>query len=101
MSILEKSAVHQFRKPLYSITLSIYSVSNCGKDLQTGSPVEVSATDKDLYRLKNRVQELILSANCEGECFVEMIVLKNGKYYDSDEWWAVVDLVEKKVEVHL
>lgn len=84
---------------MYEMTLSIYPVAVCGEDLQTGSPVEVSAESEDLYGLKCRTEELILSVQCEGKCFVEMQITENGKYFDRDEWWCNVLLAEKRVIV--
>ena len=100
---LEEVPIHNVRSTEYMMTLSIYPVVKCGSDLQKGSPLEVTARGEELYRLKMRAEELVLSAMSEkkysGKCFVEMLVEKNGSYCERDEWWVDVDLVEKKVVV--
>lgn len=99
MSLLEKRPIHRGRNLSYEMSLTIYCTALCGDDLQKGSPVRVSARGEDLYELKRRTAELILSVVlCEGECFVEMMITENGKYVDRDEWWCTVDTVNKKVK---
>ena len=100
MGVLDERPIHRYKKPVYEVVLSIYSTALCGEDLQRGEPVEVSAKGEDLYALKCRTDELILSVTpCEGLCFVEMKVTKDGEYCDCDEWWCLVDLIKKTVEV--
>ena len=85
------------------MTLSIYPVSLCGSDLQKGNPLKVYAEGEELCRLKMQAEELVLSAmsdkRLDGECFIEMLIEKNGSYHDRDEFWVDVDLVEKKAKV--
>ena len=94
--------IHRLIDPVYKMSLYVYPVSLCGSDLQKGSPLEVTAEGTDLYEMKLKTEELVLSAvapDYDGECFVELRVEKDGEYCESDEWWVDVDLVEKKVKV--
>ena len=99
MSVLNERPIHRAKNPVYEISLSIYPVAVCGEDLQTGSPIEVSAEGEDLYAMKLRVKELVLSVVKEdGKCFVEMQITKNGEYFDRDEWWCFVYSSDNRVE---
>lgn len=92
--------IHRHVKPVYEMSLCIYPVALCGEDLQTGSPIKVSAKGEDLYALKCRTNELLLSAvKCGGKCLVEMTITEDGRYHDRDEWWCTVDPVQKKVDI--
>lgn len=101
MSLLEERPVHRFRDPKYIMSLYVYPVEKCGTDLQRGEPLEESAEGTDLYELKMKANQLIMSAmsseGYDGECFVEVRVEKDGEYCESDEYWVNVDLVENKV----
>lgn len=97
MDSLNVIPIPRSKDPEYEMILFIYPVDKCGEDLQKGSPVEVSAKGTDLYELKCRMDELILSSLCGGKCFVEMRITKDGMYHDCDEQWVEVDLNEKKV----
>ena len=100
MSVLDPRPVHRCKDYNYKMTLYVYPVVLCGSDLQRSNPLEVTAEGTDLYELKQRIEELILSCcDYDGECFVEMRVEKNGQYCESDEAWAEVDLVAKKVTI--
>ena len=100
MSLIESNPIERVRKPEYVMSLYVYPVALCGDDLQKGNPLEVSAKGDDLYALKMRTEELILSCcDYDGECFVEIRVEKDGQYCESDEVWAEVDLVAKKVKI--
>ena len=99
MNYVEEKGIHRYTKPVFEISLSIYSVAVCGEDLQKGSPFKVSAKGEDLYELKMRTSELILSVVPKSsKCFVEGLVTKDDKYYDRDEWWVEVDVLNKTVE---
>lgn len=93
---LETGAIPRSKSLEYKVTLSVYPVSLCGGDLQKGEPLEVHRKGNDLLYLKSNVDELVLSAmyssNCEGLCFVEMLVTVNGEYHSREEWWCDVDL---------
>lgn len=98
---MKEYPIHNGIEQKYKMSLYVYPVARCGVDLQKGKPLEVSVEGSDLFELKLKTEELVLSLmsskNYEGECFVELRTEKNGEYHDSDEWWAVVDLVAKKV----
>ena len=83
--------------------LSIYPVTLCGEDYQSGKPLEISDEGADLYELKLKANDLVMCAmtkkKCDGKCFVEMIIEKDGQHIDSDEWFVDVDLYKKTVEV--
>lgn len=101
MSVLDERPILRVRDPKYRMNLSIYPVATCGDDLQKGKPLEVSSEDTDLYELKRRIEWLILSAvskKHEGKCFVEMVIEKDGRYYDQDEQWVVVDPLNKTIK---
>lgn len=87
------------RNPVYEMRLSIYPVSVCGEDLQTGSPIEVSKKSEDLLSLKHSTRHLILgNVPCSGKCFVEMLITKNGQYYERDEDWFYADIVKEELK---
>lgn len=94
--------IRKFRNPKYKMTLYIYPVADCGEDLQTGDPLEVSSEGEDLYEMKCGVNELILNtmtafnAN-DGKCFIEVRIEKDDEYFDCDEWWVSVNLAERTV----
>lgn len=98
MCYVSERPIHRTRKPVYEMSLTLYPTALCGDDLQKGEPVRVSEKGEDVYELKCRTKDLILSAvPCEGKCFVEMLITEEGKYFDRDEWWCEVTLVDKKV----
>jgi hypothetical protein len=82
---------------MYKITLTIYPIADCGKDLQHGEPLEVFYEGSDVYEMKKDIDTTILhtmrelNAN-DGETFVEFLMEHNGEYYDHDEQWIDVDL---------
>ena len=82
---------------VYKITLAIYPIADCGKDLTKGEPLETSYEGNNLVILKRAIDWTIINtmkihnAN-DGETFVEMDIEKDGKYFDHDEITAVVDL---------
>ena len=91
MSYLEERPVHRTKRPVYEVSLSIYPVEVCGEDLQKGEPVRISDKGEDLYELKKRTNKQMLSS-VSGKCFVEMLVTKDGEYFDRDEWWFYKEL---------
>lgn len=88
--------IERIKKPMYEMELSIYSVELCGKDLQSGSPIEVFAEGTDVSEMKERVTRIVLDAlaplHLSGKCFIEMYFTKNGEYFDRDDCWISVDL---------
>ena len=102
MSFVDKKFSVNLKPYEFEMELYIYPVALCGEDVSRGEPLEVKASGHDLHKLKLQVNELILltmsSEGYDGECFVEMRVTERGNYHSSDEWWAEVDLVNKKVE---
>ena len=105
MKMLDEMPIHNPRKTVYRMSLSIYPVMKCGSDLQEGEPLRVSEENEDLYQLKTKVDMLVLSVmskeGYDGKCFVEVLIEKNGLYSERDEYWVEVDLVEEKVrEIH-
>lgn len=103
MSVQLNKISNRYKVDKYLISLSVYPVARCGGDLQTGSPLTVSAEGRDLFDLKHQANDLVLSVMTDngysGECFVEMIATKNGGYCDSDEWWCTVDTVRKEIKL--
>ena len=81
----------------YKITLTIYPIADCGKDLSRGDPLEVSYEGSDLDALKRNIDHTILdtmrklNAN-DGETFVRLDIEHNGRYCDHDEQTVWVDL---------
>ena len=95
----EDRPIHRVRNPVYELSLSIYTVAECGEDLQGGSPHTVSAKGEDLYELKRGITQMILSAiENDGKCFVEMMITEDDKYFDRDEWWCEISHKENKIE---
>ena len=84
---------------MYKLELQIYlivdgSVSN--------DSVDVSVEGEDVEKLKERISGLVLSAlapfdlkRCE--CLVEMLIEKDGEYYDHDDAFVVADLENNKL----
>ena len=103
MSVLDERPIHRFRDPKYEMTLSVYPEEICGADLQKGDPLEITAEGTDPYELKKRTDELILSVmsskGCGGKCLVEMLMTKDGRYYDRDECWVIVNPIDDTVKI--
>ena len=88
---------------MYKVTLTIYPIADCGKDLQHGEPIEVSYEGNDAYQMKIDVDDVILNAMKElnandGETFVEFSMEHDGEYFDHDEQWIYVDIANNRVE---
>ena len=87
----------------YKLTLAIYPIADCGKDLSRGNPLEVSYEGSDLDALKRDIDYVILdtmrkfNAN-DGETFVELDIEHNGRYYDHDEQTIFVDLKNNHIK---
>lgn len=94
--------IHRSKDPEYEMKLYVYPTQLCGEDMQKGSPLEITDIGADLFKLKMRLEELVLSvmslAGYDGECFVEIRVTEDEKYCECDEFWADVDLVNKTVK---
>ena len=90
----------------YKITLYIYPITDCGKDLSRGEPLEVSYEATDLDALKRAIDWTIIEtmkmhkAN-GGETLVEMEIEKNDEYYDRDEAVVFVDLKNNRVKYNI
>lgn len=87
----------------YKITLAIYPIADCGKDLSKGEPCEVSYEGSDVYELKKFIDATILNTiralnASDGETFVEMDIEHNGEYYDHDEQTIFVDLKNNRIQ---
>lgn len=93
-------------EPRYKITLYIYPIADCGKDLSKGEPLEVSYEATDLDALKRAIDWTIIEtmkmhkAN-GGETLVEMEIEKNDEYYDRDEAVVFVDLKNNRVKYNI
>ena len=100
MCIPNESVVHRVKDSEYKMTLYVYPVAVCGKDMQKGKPIEMFVAGTDVYKLKTRTEELVFDAMSRygGECFVEMRITKDDEYFDSDEWWCYVNLQKKTVK---
>jgi hypothetical protein len=88
---------------MYKITLTIYPIVDCGKDLQHGEPIEVSYEGNDAYQIKKDVDDTILRAMKElntndDEAFVEFLMEHDGEYFDHDEQWIYVDIKNNRVK---
>ena len=94
----------RMKQTRYQMTLYIYPVADCGKDLQTGDPLTVETEGDSVYELKKRITGLILYAmttfkSSDGECFLEVSITREGnEYIDRDECWIEVDLSKNTVE---
>lgn len=90
----------------YKITLYIYPIADCGKDLSKGEPLEVFYEGTDLDALKRAIDWTIIEtmkmhkAN-DGETLVEMEIEKNDEYYDRDEAVVFVDLKNNRVKYNI
>ena len=95
--------VKRAKDPVYRLSLTIYLVSECGRDLQSGEPYHTYSEGTDVYELKKGMNDLILSTlslyGKDGECFIEELIECNGKYHDRDEYFGFIDLKNKTVEI--
>lgn len=88
---------------MYTMTLTIYPIADCGENLSKGEPLDVSLGGTDIDALKQAIDWLILGtmkahkAN-DGETFVELDIEHNGEYYEHDEETVFVDLHNNRVE---
>lgn len=87
----------------YKLTLTIYPIADCGRDLRIRDALEVSYEGEDLDALKRAIDWTIINtmkahnAN-DGETFVDLDIEKNGEYYDHDEATVFVDLKNNHIK---
>ena len=87
----------------YKLTLTIYPIADCGKDLTKGEPLEAIIEGYNVFEMKSEIDYTILatmkahSAN-DGETFVELDIEQNGEYYDHDEQTVWVDLQNNRIK---
>jgi hypothetical protein len=88
---------------IYKLTLTIYPVADCGRNLRISDALEVSYEGEDLDALKRVIDWTIINtmkvhnAN-DGETFVELDIEHNGEYYDHDEQTVWVDLQNNRIK---
>ena len=65
-------------------------------------PLEACCECESVEILKEGLTELILKTLAltpyDGRFSVEMIIEENGEYFDSDEWWVVVNKAKNVIE---
>ena len=88
---------------MYKFELTIHSIADCGEDLSKGEPIVASYEGNDLDAMKRDIDFSILDAmrkfNAnDGETFVELLIERNGEYYDHDEATVFVDLKNNRIE---
>ena len=88
---------------MFKITLYIYPIADCGEDLTKGEPLEVSYKGYTLEAMKAALDNTIIAVMAlhnanDGETFIEMLIEKDGKYYDHDEATVFVDLKNNHIE---
>lgn len=91
---------------MYKLTLYIYPIADCGKDLSKGEPLEVSYKGNTLEAMKSAINNTIIAVMAlhnanDGETFVEMHIEKDGKYYDHDEATVFVDLKNNTIKYEI
>ena len=83
-------------KILFTLKLYIYPITDCSEDLKSRDPLEVEVESNDDLYLKSIINDCIIQtmkafkAN-EGKTYIEMNIFKNGRYYDSDDGYVMVD----------
>ena len=88
---------------MYKLTLYIYPMADCGEDLTKGEALEVSIEGYNVFEIKAEIDYTILAtmkahnAN-DGETFVELVIEKDGEYYDHDEATVFVDLKNNHIK---
>lgn len=91
---------------MFKITLDIYPIADCGKDLSKGEPSTISYEGADLYQLQYYISDTLINVmrafNCnDGETFIEIAIEKDGEYYDHDEVTVFVDFINNRVRYEL
>ena len=86
----------------YKLNIDIYSLADCGANLDKCVPVTIFYTGFDLDVMKTAMNTFILNAMhsldvSDGETFLDINITKNGQHYDHEELTAFVDLNENTI----
>ena len=83
-------------KILFTLKLYIYPIIDCNEDLKSKDPLEVEVESDDDSYLKSIINDCIIQTMKafkvnEEKAYIEMNIFKNGRYYDSDDGYVMVD----------